>query len=59
MGAWQHVFGTWMGALDDFASKVGGRAIRYAGRAIASSPAVGSEEVHKTELKDLLEQAFK
>ncbi len=58
MGAWSHVFGTWMGGLADFAENVGGRRIRYVGRGIAASPAVGSPKVHESELKTFLNEAF-
>jgi 2-oxoglutarate dehydrogenase E1 component len=58
MGAWSHVFNYWMGGLDLFMSQVGDRPIRYAGRGIASSPAVGSPKVHESELKAFLAEAF-
>jgi len=58
MGAWSHVFNHWMGGLDLFMSQVGDRPIRYAGRGVASSPAVGSPKVHEAELKALLAEAF-
>jgi 2-oxoglutarate dehydrogenase E1 component len=58
MGAWTFVFSMWSGALDDFNSRVGGKPLRYAGRGIAASPAVGSPKIHELELKSLLEQAF-
>ena len=58
MGAWQHVFGTWMGGLADFRSQVGNREIRYAGRGIAASPAVGSPKIHEAELRAFLAQAY-
>ncbi|MBL7714830.1 MAG: 2-oxoglutarate dehydrogenase E1 component [Bdellovibrionales bacterium] len=59
MGAWGHVFGTWMGATDHFALQLGGRPIRYAGRDLAAAPAVGSPKVHDSQQKDLLDQALK
>ena len=58
MGAWSHVFNYWMGGLDLFMSQVGDRPIRYAGRGIASSPAVGSPKVHEAELKAFLAEAL-
>jgi 2-oxoglutarate dehydrogenase complex dehydrogenase (E1) component-like enzyme len=58
MGAWMFVFGTWMGGLYNFAEKVGNRAIRYVGREIGASPAVGSIKLHEIEQKTLVEKAF-
>jgi 2-oxoglutarate dehydrogenase E1 component len=58
MGAWSHVFNYWMGGFDLFMSQVGDRPIRYVGRGIASSPAVGSPKVHESELKAFLAEAF-
>ncbi len=58
MGGWQFVFAQWMGGLGDFASKVGGRAVRYVGRDVASAPAVGSPKAHESQLKAFLEAAF-
>lgn len=58
MGAWMFVFGTWMGGLYNFAEKVGNRPIRYVGREIGASPAVGSIKLHEIEQKTLVEKAF-
>jgi 2-oxoglutarate dehydrogenase E1 component len=58
MGAWTFVHGMWSGALSDFASQIGGRAIRYVGREIGASPAVGSTKLHEIQLKTFLEAAF-
>ncbi len=58
MGAWTHVFNTWMGGLDTFAEQVGGRSIRYAGRAASASPAVGSPKWSEQQQKDLVASAF-
>ncbi len=58
MGAWTYVFSVWSGGLDDFGTRTVGKPLRYAGRAVAASPAVGSPKVHEAELKAFLEQAF-
>jgi 2-oxoglutarate dehydrogenase E1 component len=58
MGAWTYVHGQWMGGTGDFMKEAGGRAIKYAGRGMASAPAVGSPKVHEAETKAFLEQAF-
>jgi 2-oxoglutarate dehydrogenase complex dehydrogenase (E1) component-like enzyme len=52
-----------MGALgdpaqDEFFRRLGGKSLSYAGRPIASSPAVGSPKAHEAQLKELLEAAF-
>jgi 2-oxoglutarate dehydrogenase E1 component len=59
MGAWQYIFGQWMGGLGEFNRQVGSRPIRYVGRDLASAPAVGSPKIHEQQLKNFLEQAFK
>jgi 2-oxoglutarate dehydrogenase E1 component len=58
MGAWGFVHGMWSGGLADYAAQVGNRAIRYVGRDIGASPAVGSGKLHEIELKAFLEKAF-
>jgi 2-oxoglutarate dehydrogenase E1 component len=58
MGAWSFVHGMWSGGLSDFASLVGGRGIKYVGRVIGASPAVGSMKLHEIELKAFVEKAF-
>jgi 2-oxoglutarate dehydrogenase complex dehydrogenase (E1) component-like enzyme len=58
MGGWSHVFGYWMGGFATFSERVGGTPIRYVGRAISASPAVGAPKVHEAELKLFLNQAF-
>jgi 2-oxoglutarate dehydrogenase E1 component len=58
MGAWGFVHGMWSGGLSDFSHLVGNRALRYAGRDIGASPAVGSAKLHEIELKAFLEKAF-
>jgi 2-oxoglutarate dehydrogenase E1 component len=59
MGAWSFVHGMWSGGLSDFATLVGNRPIRYVGRDIGASPAVGSMKLHEIELKAFLEKAFR
>lgn len=58
MGAWSFIHGMWNGGLGDFASLIGNRSIRYVGRDIGASPAVGSMKLHEIELKAFLEKAF-
>ncbi|MBS1962799.1 MAG: 2-oxoglutarate dehydrogenase E1 component [Bdellovibrionales bacterium] len=58
MGAWGFIQAMWSGGLSDFANLVGGRPIRYVGRDIGASPAVGSMKLHEIELKAFLEKAF-
>ncbi len=58
MGAWTHVFGYWSGGFDEFNKKVDGRPIRYVGRDIAASPAVGSPKLHESEQKSLVDRAL-
>lgn len=58
MGAWGYIFQMWSGGLSNLGEKCGGRAIRYVGRDIAASPAVGSPKVHEAQLKEFLEKAF-
>lgn len=58
MGAWTFVHGMWGGGLSDFAASVANRMIRYCGRDIGASPAVGSTNLHEIELKAFLEKAF-
>lgn len=58
MGAWGFIHGMWSGGLSDFANLVGNRAIRYVGRDIGASPAVGSMKLHEIELKAFVEKAF-
>jgi len=58
MGAWGFVFQTWMGGLSEFKGQVYDRAIRYVGREVAASPAVGAAKVHESEQKALIEKAF-
>jgi 2-oxoglutarate dehydrogenase E1 component len=58
MGSWGYVFNLWMGGTGDFSREAGGRAIRYAGRAIAASPAVGYPKVHEHEQKTLIAEAL-
>jgi 2-oxoglutarate dehydrogenase E1 component len=58
MGAWTFVHGMWSGALAEFGTQVGNRPIRYVGREIGSSPAVGSTKLHDIQLKAFLEAAF-
>lgn len=58
MGAWGFVFQMWAGGLSQFSDRVGGRQIRYAGRDIGASPAVGSMKLHEVEQKALIEKAF-
>lgn len=58
MGAWGFVHGMWSGGLSDFAKLVGNRALRYVGREIGASPAVGSAKLHEIELKAFLDKAF-
>ncbi len=58
MGAWTFVHGMWSGGLSDFGNLVGNRGIRYVGREIGASPAVGSAKLHEIELKAFLEKAF-
>ena len=58
MGAWSYVFNTWMGGYDLFQNLVQGRAIRYVGREICSSPAAGSIKLHQVEQKALIDKAF-
>jgi 2-oxoglutarate dehydrogenase E1 component len=58
MGAWTFVHGMWSGGLSDFGTQVGNRSIRYVGREIGSSPAVGSTKLHDIQLKAFLEAAF-
>jgi 2-oxoglutarate dehydrogenase E1 component len=58
MGAWSFVFGMWMGGLGQFMDQAGGRAIRYVGREVASSPAVGSEKIHHKQQESIVEKSF-
>ncbi len=58
MGAWSFVFNIWMGGFELFQNQVQGRGIRYVGREVCSSPAVGSIKLHQLEQKALLDQAF-
>jgi 2-oxoglutarate dehydrogenase E1 component len=58
MGSWGYVFNLWMGGTGDFSKEAGGRTIRYAGRAIAASPAVGYPKVHEHEQKTLIAEAL-
>jgi 2-oxoglutarate dehydrogenase E1 component len=58
MGAWGFVHGMWSGGLSEFSKLVGNRPIRYVGRDIGASPAVGSSKLHEIELKAFLEKAF-
>jgi len=48
----------WSGGLSDFSSLIGNRGIRYVGRDIGASPAVGSMKLHEIELKAFIEKAF-
>jgi 2-oxoglutarate dehydrogenase E1 component len=57
MGAWSYIFNTWMGGYSLFEEKVG-RPIRYVGREIGASPAVGSAKIHEKEQRALIEAAF-
>ena len=59
MGAWGFIFQQWMGGLGDFRKRAGNKDILYAGRDVASAPAVGSPKLHDAEQKGLVEQAFK
>ena len=58
MGAWSFVFNTWMGGLDDSGARMGVGKIEYIGRNARSSPAVGSEKIHKLEQKEILERGI-
>lgn len=58
MGAWSFVFNMWSGGLDSFQDQVNGRPIRYVGREIGASPAVGSHKVHEVEQKAIIQKAF-
>jgi 2-oxoglutarate dehydrogenase E1 component len=58
MGAWSFIHGMWSGGLSEFANLVGNRPIRYVGRDIGASPAVGSMKLHEIELKAFVEKAF-
>ncbi len=58
MGAWPFVFNMWMGGFDQFVDRAGGRPIRYVGREISASPAVGSEKIHHKEQEALVERSF-
>jgi 2-oxoglutarate dehydrogenase E1 component len=58
MGAWSFIFNMWMGGLDQFMDRAGGRPIRYIGREVSSSPAVGSEKIHHKQQEALVEKSF-
>jgi len=58
MGGWPFVHGQWAGTFDDFGARFGGARLHYAGRPVASAPAVGSLKVHEAETKAFIEQAF-
>jgi 2-oxoglutarate dehydrogenase E1 component len=58
MGAWSFIFNMWMGGFEQFMDQVGGRPIRYVGREICASPAVGSEKIHHKEQEALVNRSF-
>ena len=58
MGAWTFVSHQWHGGLDRFSEEVGGRCLRYAGRTVAASPAVGSHHRHEIEQAELIQAAL-
>ncbi len=58
MGAWTFAREHLEQLLDAAPARAGARALRYAGRAAAASPAVGSMRVHKQQQEELVAAAF-